>query len=179
MHYVNKLLKFCSKVSLISAQPILQHAASSFSQQHQKKFALEKPLLPPPPPPFVIIAINDQLQWGGHVQQFLCPQTWLLSLNFEPCIPHSVNNPSIGGTYSVVPFNICSSFQLPILVHISLGLECWSQWARIVVYFTRHVLNTGLHLFVPQLLFTNTEVRHRRLIVSLHYTNCNTTRSFF
>ena len=43
----------------------------------------------------------------------------------------------------------------------------------------QHVLNTGLHLFVPQLLFTNTEVRHRHLIVSLHYTNCNTTRSFF
>ena len=47
--------------------------------------------------------------------------------------------------------------------------------------FTSHdtYLIRSLHLFVPQLLFTNTEVRYHRLIIPLNYTDCNTTRLFF
>ena len=120
---------------------------------------------------------------GGFPGECICAPHTIVP---HPCIASEIKRrlSTITSLPTKAPVHATRKRFLPSACEITvssnpISQSCWSQRARIVVYFTRHVLNTGLHLFVPQLLFTNTEVRHRRLIVSLHYTNCNTTRSFF
>ena len=96
-----KLHNFCSKVSPFSAQPILQHAVSSLSQQASEKaspgqaaFAL----------PFAVINCNVV----DMCNNFYIPKLDLFHLNLAFLICSTAS--SIGGTYSAVHFNICSPF---------------------------------------------------------------------